>query len=91
MKDIKQSTLGALHRYAEEGIPTGGFLRAVLSNDLREAFGRADMENRATLYEIVSYCYNELPGSCWGSPERYEAWIAKHAESRAIAAAEGEE
>ena len=63
---IKQSTLVTLDRYVKEGIPTGDFLYAVLSNILMESFGRADNENRESLFEICSYIYNELPASCLG-------------------------
>lgn len=37
--------LDGLKRYVEHHTPTGGFLRAVLENDLREACARADDEN----------------------------------------------
>lgn len=65
----------SLRRYAENRIPTGGFLAAVLQNDLSEACARADSQNRELLYLIVGYCYNEMPGSCWGSPERVRVWL----------------
>jgi hypothetical protein len=65
----------SLDRYADEGVPTGGFLQAVLSNDLMDAFGRADEGNRADLFEICSYVYNEMPAPCHGSPERVKAWL----------------
>lgn len=55
--------------------PTGQFLRAVLSNDLKEAVARADPVSRLRLYELVVFLYNYAPGSCWGSPERVEAWL----------------
>jgi hypothetical protein len=73
---IKQSTIDSIRRYADLHCPTGGFLEAVLSNDLKEAFGRADEENFAALGEIVRYCYNEIPHCCWGSPEKVEKWLA---------------
>ena len=53
------------------------FERAVLENNLKEAFARADLESRAALYEIVKWCYWEIPSNCWGSHEKVEAWIAK--------------
>lgn len=65
----------ALKRYVENRCPTGDFLEAVLSNDLREAFGRADEHNRETMFEIVCYCWNELPAVCWGSRERVKDWL----------------
>lgn len=72
---IKQSTLDSLQRYAEHHIPTGDFLHAVLANDLRDAFGRADEENCEALFHIAAYCYNEMPGASWGSPEKVQAWL----------------
>ncbi len=70
-----------LDDYAQHGTPTGGFLRAVLANDLMEAVGRADDNNVRLLKEICSYIYNEMPSrhtGCWGSYEAVDAWIEKH-------------
>ena len=72
---MKQSTLEGLRRYADHGIPPGDFLRAVLENNLMEAVGRADYENRLYLYEICDYIYNEMPFNCHGSPENVRAWL----------------
>lgn len=58
---IKPETLASLKRYAEQRIPTGGFLQAVLENDLMQAFHRADEENCEALFHICAYIYNELP------------------------------
>ncbi len=62
-------------RYIEHHIPPGGFLEAVISNQLSEAFGRADEQNRRRLYEIVGWFYNYAPSTCWGSPEKYQIWL----------------
>lgn len=67
----------SLDRYARYGIPTGDFLKAVLSNDLMEACGRADVDNAELLPVIVSYIYNALPGTCWGSRDKVKAHIEK--------------
>ena len=72
---MNNSIKEGIDRYVNHRIPTGAFLEAVLSNDLKGAFGRADEDNRRDLFEIVSYCYNEIPGDCWGSPERVSAWL----------------
>ena len=71
---IPPTILSALRRYADDHMPTGGFLRAVLSNDLMEAVGRADVESLAALHSIAGYVYNEMPGNCHGSREVYDKW-----------------
>jgi hypothetical protein len=72
---IKPSTIASINRYVDLHCPTGDFLYAVLTNNLKEAVGRADEENLAALPEIVGYCYNEIPFDCWGSPARVAAWL----------------
>ena len=79
-EDIKAS----LDRYAQSGVPTGGFLRAVLANDLMDAMGRAYSENKYAIHEIASYVYNELPAECHGSYEKVDAWIKKKLEERKV-------
>ena len=69
--------LDSIRRYADDHIPTGGFLTAVLTNDLREALGRADTSSQIGLFDIVRYCHWEIPGNCWGSPEKVEAWLER--------------
>lgn len=71
MENIKHS----LELYVEHKLPTGGFLEAVLSNDLFGAFGKADDFNKRIMNEIVLYVYNEIPSTCWGSKEKVEAWL----------------
>ena len=68
-------TKDTIDRYVNDHCPVGGFLTAVLSNDLVGSFGKADEENRANLFDIVSYCYNEIPSPCWGSLEKVQAWL----------------
>ena len=70
-----QHIIPSIERYVSRRIPTGGFLEAVLSNDLKEACARADNQNRQLLFEIVGYIYNEVPAQCWGSPEKVNLWL----------------
>ncbi len=67
----------SLKRYVDQRIETGSFLRAVLENNLKEAFGRADHINIGRMFEIVQYCYNEIPKNCWGSEEAVKEWLDK--------------
>ena len=66
----------SIDAYVAIGQPTGGFLEAVLSNDLAESIGRADEGALDTLPHIVAYIYNETPAGCWGSRGRVREWIA---------------
>ncbi len=72
---VPEHTIGGLDRYVEQRIAPGSFLQAVLENNLSEAMGRADHINRPALYDIVCYIYNDLPSTCWGSPEKVQAWL----------------
>ena len=82
---IPQSTMDSLRRYVEQGIPTGGFLEAVLSNDLMEACGRADQFNQEALFHICAYVYNEMPHNSHGSREKVRKWLeAKQAERQKV-------
>ena len=74
---IKQEIIDSLKRYAEKGIPTGGFLQAVLENDLMDAMGKVDDQNREAIWEICNFVYNDIPMSCHGSPEKVRAWLNK--------------
>ena len=73
--EIRPIILESLRRYADHHLETGGFLKALLSNDLTETVGRADEGNIKVLDKIIMYCYNEIPSECWGTPKRVEAWL----------------
>lgn len=75
----------SLERYALHGIPTGDCLRAVLANDLMEAFCRADVETARSMAAIASYVWNRVPRDAWGSYGDVDAWISRHREARAAA------
>lgn len=72
---FEETTLDALNRYIYNKIPPGDFLKAVLSNDLKEAFGRADETNQAVLFFIVMWLYQNAPAGCWGSRDNYYDWL----------------
>lgn len=74
--EVKENIKEALKDYVERRIEPGGFLYAVLSNDLKGAFARADSYNRASLFQILQFCWMEIPATCWGSVEKVEAWLS---------------
>lgn len=59
------------------GRAPGSFLTAVLCNDLKEAYNRADQSNTAAMPRIVGALTWGLPAQSWGSVERFDAW-AEH-------------
>ena len=73
--DIPEHTRQTLVDYVELGYEPGGFVSAVLSNNLVEAFGRGDMRNIAALGSIVKFMYNRMPMNAWGSEERVLAHL----------------
>lgn len=80
---IPQAVAEELDRWTQDGALPGPFLQAVLSNDLRMSFGRADERSRAALHCIVVYLYNEAPGGSWGSPACLTEWPRIRAERAA--------
>jgi len=72
---MNPDTKAGIDRYVKDGVPPGDFLRAVLSNNLSESFGLADLENRRDMFEIVSYLYNKVPMDVWGSLEKVQAHL----------------
>lgn len=66
--------IDSLLEYVFNNCPTGGFLSAVLENDLSGAINRADLENRRCIADYVIFIWNYLPRDCWGSKERVDNW-----------------
>lgn len=85
-KDIVES----LTLYRDDGCPVGGFLDAVLANDLADAFGRGDVDNCAAMGHIVAWVYRYMPPKLWHSAERVKAHIARMEEARAHAEGEAQ-
>lgn len=68
--------LETLRRYVDNHVPAGGFVGAVLENNLCESIVRADDVNLPALPAIVKYLFWEVPANCWGSPEKVAAWLS---------------
>jgi len=67
---------GQVERYLRNGNPPGGFLEAVIGNDLMGAINRADKDAADNLKAIVGWFYWEAPGGSWGSKKAFDAMIA---------------
>ena len=75
--DIPFHTQDALNRYYEDGLMPGGFLTAVLCNDLFRAVATADQYNIHCIKDICMFVYNEMPATAWGSAERMREWAQR--------------
>ena len=69
---MKRETKETIDNYVEKGWEPGGFVRACLENNLKEAIGRADPGNLRDIKEIVGYIYMHIPAKVWGSPAKVE-------------------
>lgn len=74
---IPQHLHEGLLRYFLHGIRPGGYLCAVLSNNLRETIDRAATAFGATHQDavnIIRFCEMNAPGTAWGSPAAIDHW-----------------
>ncbi len=76
-KLMERETMVMINDYVLKGWDPGGFLTAVLTNDLNGAFGRADIVNLRAMFSIVSYIHNFAPAGCHGSPEAVHYWLGQ--------------
>ena len=74
---LPEDIRGAVKRYIEDHIKPGDFLQAVICNNLKEAFQKADDININRMFDIVKFFYWEAPGNCWGSSKKMEAWLGQ--------------
>jgi len=75
---IPYHMLISLVAYRDNGRYVGGFLEALLSNDLMKALARADDNNIMALADYGKILYNDMPSDSWGSPEQYKAWLKQN-------------
>lgn len=74
-EDIPGYMHSAIIDYYEKGYQPGGFLTALINNDLRETFARADDTNIRHIRNYIMWFYNFAPGGTWGYPDAVETWI----------------
>lgn len=72
---IPGNTQDGLERYLVHKIPPGGFLTAVLENDLMGAFNRADLGNQRAMHLIAKFLYNRMPIGSYGSKQQVNDWL----------------
>jgi len=67
MKTALEKAKASIIQYVEEKVEPGGFIQAVLANDLQAALGRADKDSLEALHDIAKYVYNHVPHPICGS------------------------
>lgn len=72
---IPPGLLEGLRMYLEDGIETGGFMRAVLENDLKGVIKRASPDSLRALPLLINVLLGYVPLKAWGSPEAVAAWL----------------
>jgi hypothetical protein len=68
---MNKHTKETIDNYINHGLDGGGFIRAVITNDLLGAISCGDSESIRDLKEITSYCFNRIPAEYYGSVEAY--------------------
>ena len=74
---IPQGMIDDLEAYRHHHVATGGFLYAVLANDLLDAVLLADKASLALLPDITRYVHLRMPARMTGSYDRVDEWLAK--------------
>tara|TARA_R100000963_G_C4638773_1_gene102537 strand:+ start:195 stop:524 length:330 start_codon:yes stop_codon:yes gene_type:complete len=67
---IPERMKGGIRRYVYDGIPPGGFLFAVMSGNLVDAWLYADTDNRVILHHYAHLVYDFIPSKMMGSKEK---------------------
>lgn len=73
---VSDTLIKALEKYVKDRIPTGGFLRAVLENDLSTAVSYADGENILILDKIMGFVRCAVPIIAQGNSDKVQGWLA---------------
>ncbi len=74
-RGVPEHDIESLVMYLTKGRPLGGFLEAVVDNDLHGAIARADMANRLRLPEIMLFLDRDAPKGAFGFKGAYDNWL----------------
>jgi hypothetical protein len=72
---LESATEAAIIRYVNSHVRPGGFLSALVSNDLVETFRAADDNNGRLVREIVGWFYNYPTSQCWHGSREHAHWL----------------
>ena len=63
-----------LRNHVANGHPTGGFVKALLNNNLSGAMFLGDHQSQKSIYTCLMWMYNHMPADCHGSSLKIAAW-----------------
>jgi hypothetical protein len=66
--------IDGLARFFNNGLRPGGFLCAVLANDLKDAIVRAKGTSFEALPSLIELLNMHAPAPAWGSQEAFDSW-----------------
>jgi len=72
---IPRRILQSLNQYIHRRLEPGGFLKAVLMNDLSGALSHADPDCLQSLKTLHHHLYWHAPSECWGNAKRVQEWL----------------
>lgn len=73
---IPQAIKTAIDNWVLNGEAPGGFVNAILKNDLLGAIKSGDPESINSLKDIVDYLISGVPADCWGDKNKIVQWAA---------------
>ena len=79
---IPELTMLTLINYRDHHLRPGSFVMSVLENNLFEAVGRADLQNRSALPEIVKWVVNQLHPAPYMNKVAIQKWIDQGSDVR---------
>lgn len=71
---VPEHMRGGYKLWIEHGISAGSFATALLQNNLKETFGRADHINKEHVGTTIAWFYSYAPMDCWGSVGAVKEW-----------------
>jgi len=74
-RGLPSASADSLANYIYFGREPGGFMTAVLENDLVGSFSRADDQNINLMYMYAQIMYMDVPVVCRGSREVVREWM----------------
>lgn len=72
---IPMRVLRELVDFAERGIRPGGYVQAVLAEDLGQAVALGDSEVLGSLVQTSMFVFNRMPAGTWGSRSALSCWV----------------